>query len=253
MPSDFGLIGYPLSHSFSPEYFRQKFENEGLSNHRYQFYPLPEINLEVFNKLIRSNPNLIGLNVTLPYKKTVIPFLDSLEDTAAQIGSVNTILIERDEMGKPSTKGFNTDIEGIRVSLSGLIGNKDLPKSALILGTGGSALSVGFVLDELKIPYFLVSRSRSDDKHILWKDVNPVHFPLIINTTPLGMYPGVNEFPPLDFSQIGENHLVFDLIYRPDPSLFLQKCAQNGAKVLSGSLMLITQAEFSYKIWTGVF
>lgn len=252
MPIDFGLIGYPLSHSFSPAYFKEKFEREGIVNQSYQLFPLPEFNREVFRNLLLSHPNLRGLNVTLPYKRDIIPLLDKIDATAKEIGAVNTIRIDRKSDETIATQGFNTDVEGIRVSLRQLLDGEPMPEKALILGSGGSAQSVAWVLRKLNIPFATVSRTKTENGYLHWNQVRPQEYPLIINCTPVGMYPHVEEFPRLNYAEIGEIHLVFDLIYRPDPSLFLKKCAENGAKVLSGRLMLITQAEFSYKIWTGV-
>jgi shikimate dehydrogenase len=256
MPIDFGLIGYPLSHSFSPSYFQKKFEREGIRNQNYSLFELPHLNAEVFQALIDAHPNLLGLNVTIPYKKEIIPLLNEMDETAEKIGSVNTILIQRKKGTKCKTIGYNTDIEGVRESLAILLETSAKPDQALILGSGGSSLTVAFALDELGIPFRIVSRFKKGENYLMWEDLttNLIETTkLIINTTPLGMFPKERELPPIPLSGIGKNHFIFDLIYRPDPSLLLQKGAQLGAKVLSGSTMLKTQAEFSYKIWSKVF
>jgi shikimate dehydrogenase len=256
MSLELGLIGFPLSHSFSPAYFKQKFVQEGLLDRKYSLFELPKLNELIFNELLVSHPQLYGLNVTIPYKQQVIPLLDMVDETAVQIGAVNTITIERKNTKNFITKGYNTDIEGIRASLAYLLHNEPLPSAALILGTGGSSRTVAFALRELNIPFHFVSREKRANDCLLWDNLNAQLVgacPLIINTTPVGMYPNGGEIPPLPLEHIGNKHLVLDLIYNPDPSLLLQECSNRGAKVLSGKLMLITQAEFSYKIWQKVF
>lgn len=256
MAIDLGLIGYPLSHSFSPAYFKNKFLQEGLDDHHYSLFELPRLTKESFRQLILSHPNLRGLNVTIPYKQQIIPLLDELDETSSRIGAVNTISIHRDNQGGFLTKGYNTDIEGIRTSFASLLQNNPAPSHALILGTGGSSKTIAYALDERKIPYQFVSRQKKSENSLLWENLSPslLHdFHLIVNTTPLGMYPEIEKMPPLPLQSIGKNHYIFDLIYNPDPTLLLTECAKKGAKVLSGSLMLITQAEFSYKIWQKVF
>jgi|LakMenEpi03Aug12_release.lakeMendotaPanAssembly.Ray.scaffolds.fasta_scaffold161937_4 shikimate dehydrogenase len=256
MSLELGLIGFPLSHSFSPAYFKQKFAQEGIINRKYSLFELPELNELTFKELIISHPQLCGINVTIPYKQQIIPLLDEVDETAAQIGAVNTITIERKNTKNFITKGYNTDIEGIRASFASLFQNEPLPSAALILGTGGSSRTVAFALRELKIPFHFVSREKRSTDCLSWDNLNPQFIatcPLIINTTPVGMYPNIDEKPPLPLESIGNKHFVLDLIYNPDPSLLLQECSIRGAKVLSGKQMLITQAEFSYKIWQKVF
>ncbi|MEL6389843.1 MAG: shikimate dehydrogenase [Bacteroidota bacterium] len=234
----FGLIGYPLSHSFSPGYFAARFEREGIDDARYDLYPLEEIS--TFCDLLKDD--LQGLNVTIPYKEKVIPFLDELTPAAKAIGAVNVI----DLRGGRST-GHNSDVYGFRVSLESCWGKP--PSGALVLGTGGAAKAVWYVLNELRIPFLKVSRSKGD---LLYQDITPDHLnthPLVINTTPLGMSPQVDSCPELPYEALTEQNILFDLVYNPSVTLFLQKGAEVGATVKNGYDMLTLQAERSWEIW----
>lgn len=239
----FGLVGYPLSHSFSEKYFADKFSKEQIPNVSYVNYPLESV--DDFNKLINSIADLKGLNVTVPFKTSIIPFLDDLDPVAEKIGAVNTILFKN---GK--TKGYNTDSIGFRESLKPFLAKEH--SRALIFGTGGSSKAIAFVLDELQIPYFFVSRASSGKQVISYTDLNKSSlktFRLLINCTPVGLFPNVNELLPIDLNGIGKNHLVYDLIYNPKETKLLKEAKQRGALVVNGLSMLQIQAEASWKIW----
>ena len=239
----FGLIGYPLGHSWSAAYFAEKFRHLGLDDHTYQLFPLKSI--QEFTELWEINPQLIGVNVTIPYKQSVIPFLDLLEGAASAIGAVNCIL--KSPEGK--FKGFNTDAFGFEQALRLINGHQR--KSALILGTGGASNAVVYVLRKLGISYQLVSRNPTDN--ILSYnnlDANTFKcFDLIINTTPLGMYPNVESCPDLPWDGAGSYQLFFDLVYNPEQTAFLQKAAARGAQTENGLKMLELQADASWEIW----
>ncbi len=235
----FGLIGYPLSHSFSPTYFAKKFEREKIEGCAYDLYPLEQI--EMVKDLFASD--LLGLNVTIPYKEVVIPFLDEIDESAAAIGAVNTIKIVG---GK--TKGFNTDVWGFEQSLRPLLTHH---QKALILGTGGAAKAVQFVLDKLYIAYKLVSRT-PEKKEIAYTEIDKnllSEYTIIVNTTPLGMSPKVNACPNLPYEHIHKRHLLYDLVYNPAETLFMQKGKTQGAVVKNGLEMLELQAEKAWDIW----
>lgn len=238
----FGLIGYPLTHSFSKGYFTQKFEQNGWDDCRYETFPIA--NIEAFTDLCAAHPNLQGLNVTIPYKEAVIPYLDGLSEEAAKIGAVNTIkFVDGKRMG------YNSDVVGFEQSLRPLL--KEYHKKALVLGTGGAAKAVWFVLDKLDIQYRNVSRTTSDNA-VSYEEIKPEwmdEYLLIINTTPLGMYPKVEDYPQLPYESIGGRHLLFDLVYNPEKTAFLLKGEANGAAIKNGLDMLHGQAERSWEIW----
>ncbi len=249
-----GLIGYPLSHSFSKKYFTQKFENEGLTHDwEYELFPIESI--EQLPKLLRGHPNLVGLNVTIPYKEDVMNWLDELDETAEAIGAVNCIKIIDGKL-----KGYNTDYYGFQKSLLGLLSLRhqgesldegSLNMKALILGTGGSAKAVAYALKELKIPYQYVSRHKSAHGFTyadLDKAIMSSH-QLIVNCTPLGMSPNTEGCPPIPYECLDNQHFMYDLIYNPEESTFLKKGKERGANVKSGLDMLYFQAEKGWKIW----
>jgi shikimate dehydrogenase len=243
----YGLIGYPLSHSFSAHYFNEKFRLAGDTDKEYRLFPLNKS--ETFPDLLERHPNLAGLNVTIPYKEKIIPYLDEIDGTARSIGAVNTILIQRNR-GLIVTKGFNTDATGFYQTLSGLT----LAGPALILGTGGGAKAVAHALNKKNIPFTFVSRNPGkpgilsyDD---LTSDIIRRHL-LIINTTPVGMFPDTGEFPMIPYQHLSGNHTLYDLIYNPGETEFLKRGKIMGAKPLNGKQMLINQAELSYAIFTG--
>lgn len=240
----YGLIGKKLSHSFSKNYFSEKFEKEGLKDHAYELFELPNINS--LPDLLNQQPQLKGLNVTIPYKEQVLPFLDKIDDAAAAAGAVNTIKIREGKL-----TGFNTDVYGFKSSLTENLGTFDI--NALILGTGGASKAVQFVLDQLKINYKIISRKKTVD-FLSYDDLNATpdllkNHHLIINTTPLGMYPAVDEKPPIPYHLVTENHIFFDLVYNPEVTAFLNEGAHYGAKIKNGMDMLHYQAEHAWTIW----
>jgi len=244
----FGLIGNPLSHSFSKQYFSAKFSKEGIPDAAYELYPLNDIT-ELL-PLIENNQQLIGLNVTIPYKEAVIPFLDELDSSAAEIQAVNTIVIERRTNMKPRLIGYNTDIIGFQESLKPFLAIQH--DRALIFGTGGSSKAVAYVLKKLHIPFHFVSRTPSSEKEITYTDLDTkginIH-PLLINCTPMGMSPNLDSMVPISIDGIGSNHLVYDLVYNPEESRLLREAKQRGALTLNGLSMLRLQAEAAWKIW----
>ncbi len=242
----FGLIGYPLTHSFSKKYFSNKFDKEGISNCKYELFPLERI--EDLSLLLKQEPNLIGLNVTLPYKEQVLPYLNEIDDSAATIGAVNTIKIKNNQLA-----GFNTDTFGFEESLNRFIAENDLSgiENALILGSGGASKAVKYVLDRLNISYKLVSRNVKKGD-FCYNDLNKSVLSstqLIINTTPLGTFPNTDSFPDIPYEYLNSSHLLFDLVYNPEKTVFLKKGASRGAYIKNGLEMLVGQAEQSWKIW----
>lgn len=238
----YGLIGKPLSHSFSQRYFSDKFAALGLSDHRYDLFPLEDIG--GLDGLLREYPDLRGLNVTIPYKRAVLDLLHEVDPQAAAVGAVNTIAL-RD--GRRT--GYNTDVHGFRSTLLPLLGS-ERPR-ALVLGSGGACRAVGFVLRELGIRFRVVSRSleRGD---LTWDLIDPILLkacPLIINTTPLGSHPNVNELPDLPLQALGPRHLVYDLVYNPERTALLREAEQRGARIQNGLSMLHVQADASWAIW----
>jgi shikimate dehydrogenase len=232
----FGLIGYPLGHSFSKGYFSDKFQKDGLSNCIYETYPIE--NIKGFTKLILSEPELEGLNVTIPYKEHILPFLNELDVTAKEIGAVNTIKIKRID-NAPYLIGFNTDALGFYDSLQ-----------ALILGTGGAAKAVAWVLKKMDIDFLFVSRNKKPgSRSITYSDITVQlieDYHLLINTSPLGMYPAIDGCPDIPYDALSEKHILYDLIYNPPETLFLKKGAKKKAATLNGLPMLHIQAE---KAW----
>lgn len=240
----FGLIGYPLSHSFSPAYFSEKFNNEGLFDCSYEAYPIKSV--EQLTPLLSNNSDLEGLNVTIPFKKEVIAFLHQSSEAVEQTGACNCIKIKNNIL-----TGYNTDVIGFEKSLLPNLTNAHT--KAIILGTGGAAAAVAFVLKKLKINFLFVSRNGSPDENILsYEEVSCEiinEHKLIINTTPLGMYPAVDNCPGILYNCLTNEHYLYDLIYNPATTLFLTKGAEKGAITKNGSDMLIIQAEESWKIW----
>ena len=244
----FGLIGYPLSHSLSEEYFTQKFRKLGV-DHQYKLFPLENINK--FRQLIENNPHLAGLNVTLPHKQTIIPLLDDLDEQAREIGAVNTILIDRKDE-KIFCSGYNTDAYGFDRSLGNHI--QAAHSKALVLGSGGASKAVCYVLKNRGIDYTLVSRKKTGSNTISWLEINKHilnQHKLLINTTPVGMSPAVCECPLLPYAYITVDHLVFDLIYNPEQTTLLERCKNHGARTVNGLEMLHYQAEKAWEIWEG--
>lgn len=241
MPATFGIIGYPLSHSFSAVYFAKKFAAEHIDA---TYTPFPLEHIGDFPALLQNHNTLRGLSVTIPYKTAVIPYLDSLDVTAEAVGAVNSIAIKNG-----FKKGYNTDVTGFEESLRPLLSAQH--NAALVLGTGGASLAVAYVLEKLNIPFLKISRTKKD-KCITYGELDTAivsSHTLIINTTPAGMYPKVDECPELPYASIGKEHLLYDLIYNPDETKFLQLGKQNGAAIKNGLEMLYLQAEASWRIW----
>lgn len=237
----FGLIGYPLSHSFSKRYFSEKFEKSGI-NTQYELFPIE--NIELFKEIITLNPNLKGFNVTIPYKEQIGQYLTHISNDAIEVGSINTVKIIENQL-----IGFNTDYIGFQKSLLPLLESN--VKKAAILGTGGSSKAVIYVLKKLGIEYTLVSRIPSKENEINYENFNKIisSFQLIINTTPIGMFPNINDVLPLNFEDIKPSTLAYDLIYNPEETMFLQNCKKLGCATKNGMDMLIIQAEEAWKIW----
>ncbi|MGC4021602.1 MAG: shikimate dehydrogenase [Cyclobacteriaceae bacterium] len=245
MEKKFGLIGSTVSHSFSKSYFDEKFFREGLRDYHYDLYQLK--NVDEIKKLLSENPELCGLNVTIPYKEQVLKFLNDIDPTAKNIGAVNVIKIKDGTL-----KGFNTDSDAFYETVQ-----KWFPvvkdAKALVLGTGGSSKAVQQALKKLSIPFETVSREKSKANHTyesLEKNKNIIsEASLIINTTPLGMSPDTNNLPPINYELITPHHFVYDLIYNPARTLFIQKAEMRGATIKNGLEMLQIQAEKAWAIW----
>lgn len=247
--SIYGLIGYPLGHSFSRDYFNKKFEAEGIDA-EYRNFELHAI--EDFPSVIARNPNISGLNVTIPYKEKIIPMLDGLDPTAAAIGAVNVIKIYRNSRGEISSlKGYNSDVIGFMDSIRGLL--RPEHKKALVLGTGGASKAVVHGLRQLGVAPTLVSRTKAEGRLTyhglsLRPELISGHT-VIVNTTPLGMYPDVDKCPDLPYDYITPEHLCYDLLYNPDKTLFMRKSAERGATTKNGLEMLLMQAFAAWNIW----
>jgi len=243
----YGLIGYPLTHSFSKKYFTEKFQNEKLWDCEYENFEIR--NIEDLPALFNMYPDLLGFNVTIPYKESIMPYLDELSHVAKKVGAVNVVKIS----GNQRKVGFNSDYYGFRHSLENWLGTDKKNLKALVLGTGGAAKAVKCVLEDCNLPYRTVSR-KSGKGDYTYADF--VSYPekiseyrLIINTTPLGMYPRLQEAPNLPFENMDATYYLYDLIYNPGKTLFLEKGETVGASIKNGYEMLVLQAEKSWEIW----
>ena len=237
----YGLIGYPLGHSFSKEFFEKKFLAEGIINTHYNLYPIEKI---ADIKSLIEDKKLKGFNVTIPYKIDIIPYLDELHDTAKEVGAVNTVKVID---GK--TIGYNTDTWGFAKSLFPEI--TAFKSKALILGNGGASKAVQFVLNKLSIPYKIVSRHKNNGDYSYQELNNQVinEFGIIIQSTPVGMYPNINDALDVPYEAINKSHYCIDLIYNPEETIFIKRAKMNGAIVKNGLQMLHEQAEESWRIW----
>jgi|LauGreDrversion4_2_1035121.scaffolds.fasta_scaffold28955_3 shikimate dehydrogenase len=236
----YGLIGFPLKNSYSANYFNQKFAEQGIDA-IYQNFALERI--EEFPDLIKNHQDLNGLNITIPFKQQVIPFLNHLDLVAQQIGAVNTIKFTQNQL-----IGYNTDVFGFEKSILPLL--KPWHQSALVLGTGGASKAVNYVLNKLGIKHTQVTRKA--DEGLLYEELDKSFMrshQIIINCTPLGMFPLVDDFPPIPYNYITNLHLVYDLIYLPEETLFLKQARENGAIIKNGLEMLTLQAEKAWQIW----
>lgn len=244
MKNLYGLIGYRLSHSFSKKYFSDKFEQEKIVNSSYELFELEDI--QEFSEVVKQHPNIRGMNVTIPYKQQVMRYLDELDASAKQVGAVNTIKF----VGNKRI-GYNTDYYGFKESLEnwpGAIHNN----KALVLGTGGASRAVKCALYALAIDFLMVSRESSEHA-ISYDELKQEHhlkeYPLIINTTPLGMSPNIDTFPDIAYEQLSEAHFCYDLVYNPEVTTFMRKAEERGAAAKNGLEMLHLQAEKSWEIW----
>lgn len=240
----YGLIGYPLSHSFSQRYFTEKFARESIHDAIYENYSIAEI--DQLKNILKQQHELCGFNVTIPYKKEVLSFLSSSSPVVEAMGACNCVKIEKGKL-----IGHNTDVVGFEQSLLPYL--KGHHRRALILGTGGAAAAVAYVFNQREIPFQYVSRKKSGTS-LAYEELDETlmkNHSLIINTTPLGMSPLVDECPPVPYQWINEQHHCFDLIYNPAETMFLQKAKKAGATIQNGAEMLVIQAEESWRIWNG--
>jgi len=259
----YGLIGFPLSHSFSKKYFTEKFAKEKIADVEYDLYPIEHV--KDLQDLLDVHPDICGLNVTIPHKISILKYLDWIEPDARNAGAVNCIRVTAEspllasflgEVGVTGhdfrLEGFNTDIYGFEMSLKPYI--KDPNDMALVLGDGGAAKAVKCVLENLGIDFKVVTR-KPHGENILFKDLKPHHIKdhrIIINTTPLGTAPNVDECPPIPYEAITSDNLLYDLVYNPEKTLFLQKGEEQGATIKNGYEMLVLQAEKSWEIWNSL-
>ena len=243
----YGLIGYPLGHSFSVSYFNQKFADEGI-NAKYINFEIPSI--EMVMEVVSANPELKGLNVTIPYKEKVIEYLDQLSPEARAIGAVNVIRVTHDG-GKVKMKGFNSDVIGFTQSIEPML--EAHHQKALILGTGGASKAINYGLRSLGLETVFVSRYEKPDT-VCYRDITPDvvrEYNVIVNCTPVGMFPKTEECPPLPYEAMDEHNLLYDLIYNPEETLFMKRGAEYGAQVKNGLEMLLLQAFASWEFWNG--
>lgn len=241
----FGLIGKNIAYSFSRNYFNEKFKKLGLKDYSYVNFDIPEIE-NFSNIFMENNTTLGGMNVTIPYKEAVIPYLDELDTDAKKIGAVNTIKI----LPNGRTKGYNTDVYGFENALKPLL--KGNETHALILGTGGASKAIAFVLKKLNISYLYVSRTPKNSKTISYSALSESiikKHTLIVNSTPLGTHPNIKDCPQIPYQFLSEGHVLFDLIYNPAITAFLDKGRQKGAAIKNGEQMLELQAEKAWEIW----
>ncbi len=242
----YGLIGYPLGHSFSRNYFNQKFAAENIDA-QYVNFEIPDI--KELKNILKENPGLRGLNVTLPYKTQVMSYLDEVDEDARQIGAVNVIQFRKGRFGKLRLKGFNSDITGFKESIVPLLNATH--KKALILGTGGASKAVFHGLKQLGIDPVFVSRT-ARDTGITYNEITPdtmEKHTVIVNCTPLGMHPHINSCPDIPYEYVTPNHLLYDLLYNPDETVFMKKGKEKGAAVKNGLEMLLLQAFAGWQIW----
>lgn len=241
-----GLIGYPISHSWSATYFSEIFSRENISDMEYQLFPLARI--DMLPELLQVQSKLIGINVTIPHKTTIVPFLHERDETARAIGAVNTVKISRD--GKHlHLKGYNTDAKGFLLTLTDQV----LPKKALILGTGGAAKAVAWALKQRNVESKFVSRKGTSNELISYNSITRSlldDYTLIVNATPIGMYPAVDSAPTFPYALLSGKHFLYDLIYNPLETMFLKNGKAAGAKTQNGYSMLVQQAELAFKIFT---
>lgn len=239
----YGLIGNPLGHSFSKKFFTEKFLKENISDCRYLNFEIKDLEKEIFQ--LKKDALILGLNITIPYKSTIISYLDIVSEECKVIGACNCIKITEDKW-----TGYNTDTIGFEKTFSPLLQSHHT--RALILGTGGSSKAVAYVLKKLKIDFLFVSRKKEEQNTVSYDFITPgiiQEYPVVINTTPVGMFPNVNDYPKLPYEAISERNYFFDLIYNPSKTVLLSKAEARGALIENGEKMLSIQAEESWKIW----
>jgi shikimate dehydrogenase len=242
----YGLIGFPLTHSFSKRFWTEKFETEKIDS-TYENFEID--NIARFPEIIKNNPEIVGINVTIPYKEQVIQYLNELNHAAKEIGAVNTIKIIRTD-SDIFLKGYNTDVYGFETSLKPFL--KEYHKKALILGTGGASKALKYVLNKLGIEFISASIEELKENEIRYEDIDKKMMNerlLIINATPLGTYPKVETYPNIPYLYLTDKHLLFDVVYNPEVSAFLRKGMSMGAKIKNGYEMLQLQATKAYEIW----
>ncbi len=249
----YGLIGYPLSHSFSQRYFTEKFINEGLEDHAYKNFPIDNIK-ELIN-LLKQHPGLCGFNVTIPYKEQVIPYMNEMDHVATETGAVNTVQVVRNG-DNIYLKGYNTDVYGFSRSLEEWFSDHDteLPRQALVLGTGGASKAVAYALFRLNIDTHIVSRHEGQGVYKTYEQLEAgdmVANKLIINTSPLGVHPNTDTCPAIPYQYLTSEHFLYDLVYNPAETLFMNKGKEMGAAVHNGEHMLYLQADKAWEIWNG--
>lgn len=242
----YGLIGYPLGHSFSKNFFNEKFNSENIDA-TYVNFEIPSI--DYLPGVLASNPELVGFNVTIPYKEQIIRFLDNLDPVAAAIGAVNVVKVQR-EKGKVKLTGYNSDVLGFTRSIEPLLEYQH--KKALILGTGGASKAIAYGLKELGLEIKFVSRNPKDENTLAYNQLTPEimdAYKVIVNCTPVGMYPRADECPDIPYECLTPQHLLYDLLYNPDITLFMKKGADQGAIVKNGLEMLLLQAFGAWDFW----
>lgn len=247
MPRIFGLLGYPLGHSFSQRYFTDKFLAEGITDAAYRLFEVEQLTHQGWAELLRETaPGLTGLNVTIPWKVKVLDFLTELDPAAAAIGAVNCI-----HFTEKGAKGYNTDAIGFKSTLEPWLAGEHNIQKAAVLGTGGASKAVCYVLEQLGIPFVSVSRARKSQTWV-YEDLTPASirdFQLLVNTTPLGMYPEMENYPPLPYTALGREHYLYDLVYNPTETRFLALGKAQGCKTMNGLPMLYAQADAAWTIW----
>lgn len=240
-----GLIGFPLQHSFSQKYFTEKFLKEGITDFQYKNFELPYI--ELLPETINQNKNIVGLNVTIPYKESIIKYIDHLDDTAREINAVNTVVIKRNAKSY-ETLGFNTDVAGIANTLDAI---EQRINGALVCGNGGASKALQYVLTQKKIKYIVVNRNENRST-IQYNELSPAilnEFNLIVNCTPVGTFPNVDEMLPLPYTHFDKGNIFFDMVYNPTQTKSMLEAQKYGATIINGYQMLIGQAEAAWKIW----
>ena len=240
----FGLIGYPLTHSFSKKYFAEKFEREGIADCHYDLYEMADVAKNL--PALLQTPGLRGLNVTIPHKQAVLPFLSRLDNSAEKVGAVNVVRVETDG----SLTGFNSDYYGFRQSLQEWVEGEKAALKALVLGTGGASKAVVAALNDLGIPHKMVSRTKTTN-NLIYAELpgQLIDYKLIVNCSPVGTYPTIDEAPDLPYNELTPDHWLYDLVYNPAETLFMRRASEQGAHVLNGHRMLVLQAEKAWDIW----